>query len=83
MTQFITGAPIWVWPLLALLVFAGLRARQDRSALVVLVYGLPALGFLGVRSTVALSVEGWIWLLFAVCYVFGCWGGYQLQRRWV
>lgn len=83
MTQLITGAPIWVWPLLALLVFAGLRARQDRTAPVALVYGLPALGFLGVRSTAALSAEGWIWLLFAVCYVFGCWGGYQLQRRWV
>ncbi len=83
MTQFLTGAPIWVWPLLVILILVGLRARKERSAPVLLIYGMPALGLLGLRSVAALPAETWIWALFAVGYGLGCWGGYVLQRRWL
>lgn len=83
MTQLLTGAPIWVWPLLGVLILMGLRACKERSAPVLLIYGLPALGLLGLRSVAALSAETWIWALFAVGYGVGCWGGYLLQRRWL
>jgi hypothetical protein len=83
MTQLLTGAPIWVWPLLVVLMLVGLRARKERTAPVLLIYGLPALGILGLRSVAALPAETWIWALFAVGYGVGCWGGYLVQRRWV
>ena len=41
MTQLLTGAPIWVWPLLGVLILMGLRACKERSAPVLLIYGLP------------------------------------------
>ena len=83
MSGIITGAPIWVWPLLALLVFIGLRARRTRKAPVGLVYALPLLGALALRSTAALPADGWIWLVFAAAYVSGGWGGYLLQQGWL
>lgn len=83
MTQFLTGAPVWVWPLLVVLILVGLRARKERFAPVLLIYGMPALGLLGLRSVAALPAETWIWALFAVGYGLGCWGGYVLQRRWL
>jgi hypothetical protein len=39
MTQLLTGAPIWVWPLLVVLILVGLRARNERTAPVLLIYG--------------------------------------------
>jgi len=83
MTQIITGAPIWVWPLLALLVLVGLRARQDRTVHVGLIYALPLLGVLAVRSTAALGAPSWIWVIFAIAYFAGGLIGYWLQCRWI
>ncbi|KEJ89387.1 hypothetical protein [Sulfitobacter donghicola] len=83
MTQFITGAPVWVWPLLALLVFIGLRARHERRVPVFPLYILAALGVLGVRSTLSLPAESWIWGVFLVCYAFGGWCGFKVQKGWL
>lgn len=83
MTQLFTGAPIWVWPLLAVLIFVGLRARHERTVPVVLLYGLPALGILALRSTVALAAGAAIWGVFVLAYGAGIWGGYVLQKRWL
>ncbi len=83
MTQFLTGAPVWVWPLLLLLILVGLRARQARSVPVVLIYLLPLLGLLALRSTAALPADNWIWLVFGGGYAAGVWAGHHLQARWV
>ena len=83
MTQIITGAPIWVWPLLALLVLLGLRARHTRSVPVVLIYTLPLLAIMPLRSTAALEAAVWIWLVFAAAFIAGAWGGYSIQGKWL
>lgn len=83
MTQFITGAPIWVWPLLALLIFVGMRARLTRMVPVALIYLLPLLGIMPLRSIAALPAGAWIWLIFGAGYVAGVWLGHHLQARWV
>lgn len=83
MTQLITGAPIWVWPLLAVLVFVGMRARHDRTVPEGLIYGLPLLGGMAVRSVAVLPAAAAIWLVFAAAYALGVWGGYLLQRGWL
>lgn len=83
MTQLLTGAPLWVWPLLALLVFTGLRARQERMAPVLLIYLMPLLGLLALRSVAGLPAGGWVWLVFGVFYCAGVWAGQALQARWI
>lgn len=83
MTQFLTGAPIWVWPLLALLIFVGLRARQERMAPALLIYLLPLLGILAVRSVAALPAGVWVWLVFGLFYGLGVCAGHHLQSRWL
>ena len=83
MTQLFTGAPIWIWPLLAALFFVGMRARRDRTAPVILIFSLPVLGILGARTTAALPADGWIWGVFLIAYGAGGWVGFMLQRRWL
>jgi len=62
MTQIFTGAPIWVWPFLVVLIIIGMRARRDRKASAFLIYAMPLLGILALRSTNALPAGSWIWL---------------------
>jgi hypothetical protein len=83
MTRFLTGAPIWVWPLLLLLIVVGLRARRDREVPVVLIYLLPLLGILPLRATIALPAAGWIWAVFAAGYLAGGWIGHRMQGGWM
>jgi hypothetical protein len=74
MTQLITGAPVWVWPLCVVLVLVGLRARRERLAPAGLIYALPLLGLMAVRSVMALPAAGAIWLVFGLAYALGTWG---------
>jgi hypothetical protein len=83
MTQLFTGAPIWVWPLLVVLVMVGLRARHERTVPAVLLYALPILGVMAVRSTAALPAGAVIWGVFALAYLAGASGGFVMQRRWL
>ena len=83
MVQVMTGAPLWVWPLLVVLVMVGARARRNRWVPVGMVYALPLLGVLGLRTVLSLPAGGWIWGLFALAYVAGAYGGYVLQRTWI
>jgi hypothetical protein len=83
MTQLITGAPIWVWPLLVGLILVGMRARKPRTAPAAVLYLLPLLGILALRSVASLPAGSWIWVVFVVLYAAGVWIGYLLQGRWV
>lgn len=80
---FFTNAPIWVWPLLVLLLFVGLRATRPRRAPIALFYALPFLGLLGLRSLLALPAPGWGLALWAVLLLIGAAAGYRLQGRWL
>ncbi|MEP1766391.1 MAG: hypothetical protein ABJJ53_07095 [Sulfitobacter sp.] len=82
MTEFFTNAPIWVWPLLGVLVVIGLRARHAREVPVALIYGLPALGIMTLRTTAGLQAGVAIWVVFLIAYAAGIWGGYLMQTRW-
>jgi len=86
MTEFITGiltgAPLFVWPLLALLVFIGLRARQPRSVPVAVFYMLPLMGVMALRTASGLPAGAVVWTVFGLAYVVGAAAGYALQSRW-
>lgn len=82
MTTLITGAPLWVWPLFVVLLLAGLRARHTREVRVVLIYALPLLGLLALRSVSAVGGGVWVWAVFAIAYGAGALAGHQMQKHW-
>lgn len=83
MAQIFTGAPIWVWPLLIVLIAVGMRARRTRFAPTALIYALPLLAIMPLRSTAELGMGLSGWAVFAVAYAAGAAGGFKAQRAWL
>lgn len=83
MLQFLTGAPLWVWPLLALLIFVGIRSARQRTAPILMVYLMPLLGLITVRSVMAFPDPLVAWGLFLLGYVGGVLTGLKLQGNWL
>ena len=82
MSELITQTPIWVWPLFILLVVLGLRARRERLVPLAMFYALPLLGFSALNAVIGLAAGPSIWVIFAVAYGAGIYGGYLVQRSY-
>ena len=83
MTQILLNTPVWVWPLLAILIAVGLRARHTRIVPLWLLYVLPVLALLPLHATASLGAGGWVWAVFTVAFCAGAGGGFFLQGRWL
>lgn len=81
--MILTSAPLWVWPLLALLLLLGLRSRQERTLPMTVVYLLPAIGLLTLPTLLALPHAGIALAAHLVAYGAGATAGYRLQGRWL
>lgn len=81
--EFLIGAPYWVWPLLAGLIVLGLQSTRQRSTKVRLVWIMPLLGLLGLRTVLALPVGPIAWGGFLIGYALATLYGFRLQKRWV
>ena len=75
------NAPIWVWPLLVVLIAVGLRASRAREARTWMVYALPVLGVLAVSAVSRLPAPVWIWGVFVLAYGLGALAGFRFQGR--
>lgn len=75
------GVPLWVWPLLVLLVVVGLRATRQRNTPVLPLYFLPLLGFLSLNAVSRFHAGPVIWLVFAGAYGLGAWLGFGFQGK--
>ena len=78
--SIIEGAPIWVWPVLAFLVWAGLRATRDREVAAWVIYGMPLVGILSVNAAAGLPSAPGHWIVFAGAYLLGAMLGLGYQR---
>lgn len=78
--NFITNAPLWVWPLLALLISIGFIATRERTTLIAPLYALPFLGILSFNAVTVLSPTPTIWVLFIGAYALGAWRGFVFQE---
>lgn len=78
--SFITNAPLWVWPLLALLISFGFVATRERTTLIAPLYGLPLLGILSFNTVNGLTPDASVWVLFFGAYVIGAWYGFVFQE---
>ena len=81
LTAILTGAPIWVWPLLVVMVILGLLASKSRTRTYIPIYFFWLLGFLSLNAVNSLSPAPLIWGAFGVAYVLGALYGYRFQRR--
>lgn len=81
MSQLITGAPVWVWPLLVGLLAIGFNAMRTRQSLVFPLYFLPLLGFLSLNSVSSVVTTSGVWAVFALAYVAGTVFGHRFQAR--
>lgn len=82
MTLF-TQAPLWVWPLLALLVAIGLRSMRERRVPIYEVYAMPALVALALQTIAHLQPDAKGWLVFALVWAGSILVGHRLAKGWV
>lgn len=82
-SSIITGSPLWIWPLLAFLVWYGLRASRTRTTTAIAVYLLPLLGLISVNAVLKMPHQGIVWTAYAAAYLIGIAAGAALQRRWL
>ncbi len=79
--MIVSRVPVWVWPLLVLLVVLGLRATHRRETMVLPVYLMPLLGMLSINAVNRFQGGAVLWGVFAVAYLSGIGIGLWFQRR--
>lgn len=77
--MILTKTPIWVWPLLVLLVALGLRASKTRWMPAAMIYVMPLLGLLSINNMLGLPNLTLVLAAFLGFYGIGAWGGWRLQ----
>lgn len=83
MSAIVQGIPLWVAPLLFVLVALGLRATRPRTTSPLVLYALPLLGLMGVNRAASLPHGDLaLGLLLAGCLA-GSLVGYARQARWI
>ena len=81
--EFISRAPVWVWPLLLVMVFIGVRSMRPREVPVALLCMLPFLVLLALRSVAAIAPGAAVWGIFAACWAVSVAFGIRFARTWV
>ena len=82
MPAFFANIPLWVAPLFLGLLFISLRATRPRTVPKAVIYGLPLLGFLTLRTLASLTPLGFALSAFALAYVAGAAVGSRAQGAW-
>lgn len=79
----VAHTPLWVWPLMAALLWLGLSASRERVKAEWVFLVLPLLGVLPIRSLSGLGATVAVWALFGLAYALGAWIGNRVQPRWI
>ena len=79
----LTGAPIWVWPLLAALIWLGLRSTKRRHVSVWLIYLMPLLAITSFGKVMALAGQPMGLHGYLIGVGLGVLGGWIGQNKWL
>lgn len=79
----LTGAPVWVWPLLVVLIILGLRSTKQRRVPVWLIYAMPLLALTSFGKVIALSQLPFGLQGYLAGYALGILGGWIGQGHWL
>lgn len=77
----ILGPPVWVWFLLAYLVFIGVKSLKMRKVPLFVFYLTPFLGLLSIRTISNLDHSATAWLVFGSVYVLSAIGFFLWQKH--
>ncbi|MCD1625728.1 MAG: hypothetical protein ACU0B7_10495 [Paracoccaceae bacterium] len=83
LTSIFSAIPLWVFPLLAGLVWLGRRAAQDRDASPWMIYALPLLGLMSLNRALGLPLAEVALTAMVIAYLTGCVLGYGVQPMWI
>ncbi|MCF6232983.1 MAG: hypothetical protein L3J36_07790 [Rhodobacteraceae bacterium] len=84
LTSILSGPPIWVWPLLALLLLIGLRATRDRQTSLIPIFALPFLGIAGLANLGILPDPALVWPSWGLAYLLMVRPAFiSQQKRWL
>lgn len=81
--MIVLGPPIWVWPLLALLLWAGVQALRERTVPVAAVYSTPFVGLLSFFALRRMGPPDVVWTIYGLALAAGITLGFLLQTRWL
>lgn len=79
----VTGAPLWVWPLLLVLLALGLRASRPRETSLLPLCLLPLIGLSNLSTLAQLSDTGFAWKVWGLAYLVGAGLGFLQQGAWI
>jgi hypothetical protein len=79
----LSAIPIWVFPLLAGLIWLGRRATRDRSVSVWLIYALPLLGLMSLNRALGLPLAEVALTALVIAYLVGSALGFAVQPMWI
>ena len=77
------NAPVWVWPLLLLLLALGLLSTRTRRSPIALMVLLPLLGLLSVNAILGLPQASFALLPAFGGYALGTVWAFRRQKRWI
>ncbi|SPF78394.1 hypothetical protein [Pseudoprimorskyibacter insulae] len=78
--RILSGPPLWVWPLLALLIALGILSSRDRESAIWPMFLLPFLAFTGLPNLLAMPDQATTWASFGLVYGLGALAGARKQR---
>jgi hypothetical protein len=78
-----TGAPLWVWPLLLVLLALGLRASRPRETSLLPLCLLPLIGLSNVSTLTGLADPALAWKAWSLAYLLGAGLGFLQQGAWI
>ncbi|KPD13074.1 hypothetical protein AN476_07145 [Phaeobacter sp. 11ANDIMAR09] len=78
----LTGAPIGVWPLLALLIALGLLCSRDRQISLLSQIPVPLIALINLPSLLALEAYRLAFISWGLAYLCGILGGFWKQGHW-
>ena len=79
----LTGAPIWVWPLLVALIWLGLRSTKQRRVPVWLIFAMPLLALTSFGKVLALAAQPFGLHGYLAGYAIGALFGWIGQGGWL
>ncbi|MCI5111672.1 MAG: hypothetical protein MRY75_14070 [Marivita sp.] len=82
MPHVLTNIPVWVLPLFLGLLYISLRATRSRTVPKAVIYALPCLGLLTLRTVIFFDAQ-WIAIgAFTLAYAAGTALGFRAQGKW-
>lgn len=77
------GTPVWVWPLLVVLIGVGGMSMRQRVSPVWVYWMIPLFAVFALRAVAGIAPDAALWAVFAASYALGALIGWRVQPSWI